>query len=123
MTEPQRQIPEVSLINKGPAAYSPPANLNPNREIKVLPLTPESSIDLKTPQNQPTAPTEQSKQKLAELDEILRSQQQIEAEIKAKELEILHQQASMQKKQEKFSKAWEDSKKNNSLAEKGGFNT
>jgi len=123
LTEPQNQIPEVSLINKGPNAYSTPANLNPNREIKVLPLTPESSIDLKTPQNQPTAPTVESKQKLAELDEILRSQQQIEAEIKAKEQEILRQQASIQKEQEKFSKAWEDFKKNKSLAENGGFNT
>ncbi len=131
LTEPQSQKAPVSLINKGPDAYSAPINqnhvspenLNPNREIKVLPYTPDSSVGPNTSQNQSPAPTEQSKQKLAELDEILRSQQQIEAEIKAKEQEILRQQESIQKEQEKFSKAWEDFKKNKSLAENGGINT
>ncbi len=131
LTEPQNQTPQASIINKGADAYSAPtnpnsttpANLNPNREIKVLPFTPNTTTNQATQQNQQVIPTEQSKQKLAELDEILRSQQQIEAEIKAKEQEILRQQASIQKEQEKFSQAWEDFKKNKSLAENGGINT
>lgn len=95
-----------------------PENLSPEREIKILPYTPSAKNQPKTDQTQNnSAETAKSMQKLAELDEVLRSQKKIEAEIKAKEEEIKAQQSKIQKEQEKFTSAWEDFKKTKNLAD------
>jgi len=102
--------------------FSTPEKLNPNREIKILPYTPQAQTKPQNTQSQEIqAETLKSMQKLAELDEVLRSQKKIEAEIKAKEEEIKAQQSKIQQEQEKFTSAWEDFQKNKSIAE--GFNT
>ncbi len=108
--------PPQIIISKRPenTTVSVSPQQNPNIDTKILPYSQHAN----TAPNQHGAKTiEDSKQKLAELDQVLQAQKKIEEEIKTKEAEILKQQASIEQEQQKFSQAWEEFKKNKDLSE------
>lgn len=108
--------PPQDVVNKKPESATTTFSQAPNIDTKTLPY-PQTTNTATFTQGAKTV--EESKQKLAELDQVLEAQKKIEDEIKAKEAEILRQQVSIEQEQQKFSQAWEEFKKNKNLSESG----